>query len=50
MRENQGTTTHPATPLTVSRTGPNVSASGGLSIAISTVSTLDKYPGQSPSP
>jgi hypothetical protein len=47
MRENQHSTNDTASPLIGSRTGPNLSATGGLSIAIKTTSTLDKYPGQS---
>jgi hypothetical protein len=47
MRENQPSTSDTAGPLIGSRTGPNLSAIGGLSIAIRTTSTLDRYPGQS---
>jgi hypothetical protein len=47
MRENQHSISDTAVPLIGSRAGPNLSATGGLSIAIKTTSTLDKYPGQS---
>jgi hypothetical protein len=47
MREDQYSTGNTAVPLIGSRAGPNLSATGGLSIAIKTTSTLDKYPGQS---
>lgn len=46
MRKNQDPTGEAAGPSIRSRAGPNVSAFGGLSIAVKTASTLDRYPGQ----
>jgi Na+/H+ antiporter NhaD/arsenite permease-like protein len=47
MRGDQDSTSNTTGPSIGSRTGPNLTAIGSLTIAIRTASTLDKYPGQS---